>query len=274
MRRILLFLAVSLPALGHPAVGIVIDSRGNVFYSDLAQIWMIDRAGHRSVAVPNVHSHELAIDAQDNLYGEHLWYNGEKLDTWGSRVWRRSPDGKIADVVPSHAGFNDDYSFVRDAAGNMYFAVREKGEIRKRTPRGEISTMARGRFRDIRWMTVSSSGTVYLVDSMDVVEVRPNGAIRTVAKNLSAPPWIHTAGSERHRVMGIWVGRDGNIYVADHAGSMVKRVTLQGRISVVLRSPWPWSPTGGTFDRDGNLWILEDTPFNRVRARRIGKGIQ
>jgi hypothetical protein len=264
----LLLLALGLPAVAHPGVGIVIDSRGNVFYTDLKQIWMIDRAGHRTVAIPNVHSHELAIDAQDNLYGEHLLYNGEAVDTWGSRVWRRSPDGKITDVVPAHPGFNDEYSLVRDAAGNMYFAVRDKGEIRRRTPRGEISTIARGQFRDIRWMTVTSGGTVYLVDSLDVVEVLPSGAIRTVAKNLSAPPLIHADGSERHRVMGIWMGRDGNIYVADHAGRSVKRVTPQGKVTIVMRSPWPWSPTGGTFDRDGNLWVLEDTLLS-VRARRF-----
>lgn len=114
--------------------------------------------------------------------------------------------------------------------------------------------------------------TGHLVDSMDVVEVRPNGAIRTVAKNLSAP-LIRSEGSERHRVMGIWVGRDGNIYVADHAGRMVKGVTLQGHISVVLRSPWPRSPAGGTFDRDGKLWVLEDTPLTSVRARRIAKAL-
>jgi hypothetical protein len=162
---------------------------------------------------------------------------------------------------------------VRDAAGNMYSAVREKGEIRKRTPRGEISTMARGKFRDIRWMTVSASGTVYLVDSMDVVEVRPNGTMRKLAKNLSAPPLIHAEGSERHRVMGIWVGPGGDIYVADYAGSMVKRITPKGDVSIVTRSSWPWAPTGGTFDRDGNLWLLEATPLNAVRARRVGKAL-
>jgi len=49
-----------LPALAHPGVGIVVDSRGNVFYTDLEQVWMIDRAGRRSVTVPNVHSHARA----------------------------------------------------------------------------------------------------------------------------------------------------------------------------------------------------------------------
>ena len=64
-------------AQAHPGVGIVQNSRGTVFYTDLKQVWKITPNGEKSVAVPNVHSHELCLDADDNLYGEHLWYEGE-----------------------------------------------------------------------------------------------------------------------------------------------------------------------------------------------------
>src|SRR5262245_59205077 len=75
------------PALAHPGVGIVINSKGTVFYTDLVQVWRIATDGNRSVAVPNVHTHELYIDAHDNLYGEHLWYEGPSTNRWGHRVW-------------------------------------------------------------------------------------------------------------------------------------------------------------------------------------------
>lgn len=272
MKPLVLFALLGLfagSALAHPGVGIVFDSRGNLFYTDLKQVWRVDPAGRKSVAVPNVHTHELCIDANDNLYGEHVWYNGERLNTWGWRVWRRSPDGRISDVIPAHAGFNDNYSFVRDVAGNMYFAAREKGEIRKRTPEGQTVTIARGRFRDIRWMTASRAGTVYLIDTVDLVEIRPGGEMRTLARNLGSSLLVHDAASQRHRVMGIWVGPKGDVYVADHAGRMVKRVSPRGEVSVVTKSPWPWSPTGGTFDRNGHLWLLEDSLILGVRVRRL-----
>lgn len=57
------------------------------------------------IAVPNVHSHELALDAAGNLYGEHLWYEGERTDRWSHRIWRRSPDGGVTDVIPAREGF-------------------------------------------------------------------------------------------------------------------------------------------------------------------------
>ena len=33
----------------------------------------------------------------------------------------------------------------------------------------------------------------------------------------------------------------------------------------------PWSPSGGMFDRDGNLWLLEYDSANAVRVRRIAR---
>ena len=48
----LLALAIAgvLPVQGHPGVGIVMDRHGNVFYTDLVQVWMITPDGRQSVA--------------------------------------------------------------------------------------------------------------------------------------------------------------------------------------------------------------------------------
>jgi len=256
-------LLISATAFAHPGVGIVLDSHGNVFYTDLKQVWRIAPDGQKTVAVPNVHTHELYVDGADNLYGEHLWYNGERLDTWGSRVWRRSPDGRVVDVVPAHPGFNDNYSFVRDRSGSEYFADRtHNNAVQVRGQDGAMRVLARGNFRDIRWMTVTPDGTVYFIDRVDLIRVTPEGRVVTVARHLSS-------GSGRHAVMGLWIDRQRNVYAADYSGSKVKRVDPNGRVTVVARSPFPWGPTGGAFDRAGNLWLLEYNILNAARARKI-----
>src|SRR5262245_47773116 len=161
----LVFLAAT-AAIAHPGVGIVEDGAGNVFYTDLAKVWRIAPDGSRSVAVPGVHTHELCIDADGNLYGEHLWYEGDATKTWGHRVWKRAGDGTISDVIPAREGFLSNYSFVRDGAGAMYWADREKPiTIKKRAPDGTIAVLSTGPFRDVRWMTATAGGIVYLVDS-------------------------------------------------------------------------------------------------------------
>src|SRR5574339_286409 len=108
----------------HPGIGILKDSKGTIYYTDLKQVWKISPDGKKSVVVHDVHTHELYIDQQDNLYGEHLWYNGEKLDTWGYYVWCLKNTGELVKIIDPTEGFRTDYSFTRDAAGNMYWVER------------------------------------------------------------------------------------------------------------------------------------------------------
>ena len=275
MRRLLLITAFATSVYAHPSVSVVIDSHGNVYYSDLKQVWRLAPNGDKTIVVPNVHSHELYLDTNDNLYGEHLWYNGEGLNTWGSRVWRRSPDGRIVDVVPAHPGFNDRYSFVRDRAGNGYVADREHNEILRCAAtvgpppsaaaegRGPTTctTMARASFHDIRWMTVTAEGTVYLIDLVDLIRVTPDGRVTTLARDLNRH-------RERHEVQGLWTDRAGNVYVAVYGDREVKRIDIHGRVTVIARSSFPWSPTGGTIAPNGDLLLLENWMYD-VRVRRI-----
>lgn len=112
----------------------------------------------------------------------------------------------------------------------------------------------------MRWMHVTPGGTLYVVDGSDLVRVRGGRAERLVRSVTSA---------RMHTVMGIWTDRAENVYLADHANRAVKRVTPDGRVSVYARSTFPWSPTGGAFAANGDLWLLEASVTNDVRVRRI-----
>src|SRR5260221_11330317 len=90
-RMLTLFMLIGVLAaltLAHPAVGIVRDSDGNVFYSDTANVWRIDAHGAKLIVVRNVHTHELWLDSSGYLYGEHLWYEGDATHKWAHRVWK------------------------------------------------------------------------------------------------------------------------------------------------------------------------------------------
>jgi sugar lactone lactonase YvrE len=248
LRLALLFLFAS-GAFAHPPVSVVIDQQGNVYYSDLEQVWRVAPNGAKSIAVPNVHTHELYLDAQGNLFGEHLWYTGERTDKWFHYVWRRDVAGRITRVVPQREGFRTNYSFVRDAAGNMYWS--DGGVIRKGN-----AIIARG-LREPRWMHVASSGTLYVVDGRDVVRIR-NGFVTRIV-NVAAKP------------MGLWTDRAENVHVADFENRAIVRIT-NGRVTTVHRTSLPWSPTGGAFANNGELWVLEVSRTHQVRVRRIRLG--
>jgi hypothetical protein len=266
---LLALLVAAMSAAAHPGVGIVQDQRGIIYFTDLKQVWKIAPDGKMSVAVPGVHSHELCLDVQDSLFGEHLWgENGQ----WRHRVWRLNRDGTVSDVIPQREGFLKDYSFVRDRDGNMYWADRgTKTSIKKRSPDGKIVTHATGDFRAVGWMSATPDGKLFLIDAGDLRRIGQDGKVTTIATKLSEhqPPPAKVSDLNYH--MGLWTDANGVVYVAVAQERLVLQVQADGQIKVFARSKGDWSPSGGMFDRDGNLWLLEFDSTNAVRARRIDR---
>ncbi len=265
---LILFVAVvALPALSHPGVGLVEDSKGNIFYTDLAQVWKLTPDGKKSIVVPNVHTHELYIDEHDNLFGEHLWYNGDGSDTWGHYAWKLTHDQKFLKVVPDTEGFLSDYSFVRDHFGRMYWADRSRKcqhVVRQEGNRSETE-LGHSCMNDIRWMTATPDGIVYLVDKHDVKKVDAQGRVTTMATSLPDGKGSQSATGE-HYLSGITVDKNNNVYVADFTGRKVKRIDSDGKITVVYESSAPWSPTAYLVTSDGRRVILETSVTNQVRV--------
>ncbi len=268
----LLYLGQS-ASFAHPGIGIVLDSKGNVFYTDLKHVWRITPDGKRSIVVRNVHTHELYIDPQDNLFGEHLWYEGERTDKWGHRVWRLSSDGKLTDLIPARQGFLDDYDdfhFVHDGTGTAYWVHRgDTTAIKKRSPEGKVTTIATARFQNVRWMTVTPQGIVYLVDLHDLVRVAPDGTVRTIVRNLAENRRSFLLTTDIHAIMGLWTDSQGSVYAAVFSDRAVKKVKGDGKVEVFARSPFGWKPTSGVTASNGDTYILECSTTNAVRVRCI-----
>ena len=277
-------------ASAHPGWGLVVDSRGNVFYTDLAQVWKVEPSGRKSVAVPHVHTHALYLDADDNLFGEHLWYVAEG-EQWWRRVWKLSPAGKLEDVIPARRLDKDwwegravDFTFVRDPAGYIYWSAdlgKNQQVLMKRAPGGAVTQVAGGakgdadgkgaaaRFTRIDRMTVSDDGSLYLLDEDRLRRVAADGTVTTLARGLGEKGGATFAVEARHYLMGLWADPTGNVYVANYSARQVKKVGPDGRVTVFLRARFPYSPTGGTA-RHGSVYVLEYTDvLDRARVRKV-----
>ena len=265
-------LVLATTAAAHPGVGIVEDRAGNVFFTDLKQVWRVSPAGRMSVAVPNVHTHELCVDAAGNLLGEHVWSDGAAASQWNQRLWRLSPTGELSDIVKARPAFQEGDSFVRDKAGTMYWASHDKPVvIRKATAAGVVSTHAAGVFSDVRWMTVAPEGTLYLMDQGDLRRVSADGAVTLLASRLSSLKPAPAKVRDPYYHQGLWTDREGSVYVAVSEEQVVMRVR-PGKAPEVVKSTAPdWSPSGGLVDRKGDLWVLEYDRENRVRAVRFDR---
>jgi streptogramin lyase len=75
--------------------------------------------------------------------------------------------------------------------------------------------------------------------------------------------------ADRPELLGLWLDREGRIYVASYAGAAVILVDLDGEASVVARSAEGWAPSGGMIGPDESLWLLEYSAVGQVQVRRI-----
>ena len=247
------------------------DTKGNVFYTDLKQVWKIDTRGIKSVVVQNVHTHELYVDEHDNLFGEHLWYNGEAVNTWGHYVWKYSANGSFEKVIPDKEGFLTDYSFVRDHHGNMYWAHREEDcqQVVKHDQNGIATKMGNPCLNNIRWMTATPDGNVFLVDLYDVKKIDRFGRVHTLASQLQERSITQAFVNDPHQLMGLTTDRNENVYVAVYGARKVKKISPDGKVATIVQTNLRWSPTGVLSAPNGDLWILESSPANEVRVEQI-----
>jgi len=268
---IIAFLFQTSLAGAHPGIGIVMDSKGNVYYTDLKQILKIDTHGKKTIVVHDVHSHELYMDSLDNLYGEHLWYNGDALKTWGYYVWRLSSRGILEKIVPPSEGLNAKFSFVRDRFGNMYYPDRSNTcqKIIRRNVNGKDTKLGDDCLNNIRWMTVTSEGVVFAIDFHDLKKIDSNGQVTTLAKSLPDKKFTQLFLSEQHYLSGLSTDKENNIFVADYSGRQVKKISPSGQRSVVAETVIPWSPSGQLIAPNGDFWLLEYSITNACRVERI-----
>jgi hypothetical protein len=267
MKHLFAFLLL-LPALSfaHPGIGIVSDSRGNIFYTDLEQVWKVSPDGNKTIAVPGVHTHQLYMDGDDALFGQHSIYSGEATNRWSHCIWRLRADGVLDTVKPNTEGFFiENYSFTRDADGNMYWVQQGKEEhIVKTAPDGTATVLASGHFKNVQWL-LPVEDRVYFVQEDDIYYVDHSKTVTPLVRNLSGKTQAHNT------IFGLWTDAAKNIYVANAHAHKIQKISSAGVIDYYT-SEKDWAPTGGLFDDRGNLWVLEYNTQNEARVQKISKG--
>jgi len=197
---------------------------GEFYFTDLTRgrVVKLDPAGRVRVLIEDVHCHNLAPGYDGRIYGEAVGANrggaGDVVAVWsltasGERTWAMPPTARPPEGV----------WIARDAEGNAYAWQGEEGRtsrIMKRTPAG---------------------GAVYVADSGHLRRIGPDGAVETLARDAVS---LRTGGLPGradlfNHSMGVAVGDDETVYVADHYNLRVVRWG-RGRGAVVIWSGADW----------------------------------
>lgn len=260
-------LVLSVVSSAHPAIGIVKNSKGFIFYSDLSNVYRLDPSTHQTtIAVRNVHSHELFIDEKDNLYGEHFWFADEATNRFDHYLWRLNANGKldtISGTSNAYAGF--DFSVVRDLDGNQYrVQALTTDHILKRKKDGTVETLATGAFKGISWLQPLHDGALYFANGNAIYKINAKDVVVKVAGPVSSD-------EKDPGIYRIFQKNDvGPLYVAVAGDRAIKRINSNGSLDVIFKEKDPDQIlTGGVFDNDGKLWVLEWNPKNEVRVINV-----
>lgn len=272
----LIFLLLFIPFISkaHPGVGIVKDSKGNIYYTDLKQVWKISN-GKKTIAIPNVHTHELYIDKNDNLFGENGYYDNQSQKFF-HYLWVYKPNGKVDTVI----GMKEQYIFhnfslARDKNGNEFYSKRflrphtDTNNIYKKSPDGKETIYARGNFKHVNWLHPQEDGNIIFVSDNIIYKADSNGNITIVKEQVANPQPSFKFSGTNITIWGVWQDNHKNVYAAVFSDQAVKKIDSTGVMTEIYKSKDNWTPLHGVFDNDNVLWVLEGSDKNDVRVTKV-----
>ncbi len=266
---IVLCVLLGTSAFAHPGSGIVVDTQGQIFFTDTGQgVWKIDKQGNLTL-LPASLFHWMTLD-EAGYFAESQKNFGE----WFERV--TSQGSKPALIMSS------DFPLTINRDGNLYYADTRPRSARivRRTPDGKESVLtADEAFKGIAGIAASPDGSLYVTDAIrpdtnSILKITKDGKVSQFA----SPEII---GSGRDRAInpppesdvsycrGLAVDSQGVVYVAATGSRRVLKITPSGGVSTILQAPSPWSPTGvAVFG--GEVYVLEwqDAPASQAEVRR------
>lgn len=142
-----------------------------------------------------------------------------------------------------------------DAAGNLYIADTANQTIRKRTPDGNVTTIAglageigitdgngaAARFYEPVGVAVDAIGNIYVADRGNHVirKITPAGAVSTLAGTARNQGSSDGTGAAARFSFPRAIATDaaGNVYVADSGNNLVRKITPTGGVTTLAGAP-------------------------------------
>ena len=235
-------------ASAHPGSGIVVNKQGEIFFTDTGRgVWKIDKDGNLSY-MPASQFHWMALD--------EVGYFAESQKSFGEWFERVTPQGtKPALIMCS------DFPLTVNRDGNLYYADtrRSSSWIVRRTPDGKESVLASGEmFRDIAGIATGTDGSLYVTDATAIRKITMDGKVSVFVSDFTSKERANepSLGTSYSYCRGLAVDSQGVMYVAATGSRRVLKITSDRKVSTILQSQKPWSPTGVAVFR-GEVYVLE-----------------
>ncbi len=180
------------------------------------------------------------------------------------------------------ARFNFPQALTLDSAGNIIVADTQNGLIRKVTPKGVVTTLARGATFDTpEGVAAAPDGTIFVANTnLETIDkISPNGDVSVFAGKTGESGRNDGTGGEARfdSPEGIGLDSAGNLYVADSNNASIRKITPDAVVTTLAGGSGRHgnddgtgmeatfgNPNGLTVDSAGNIY-LSDLRNNTLR---------
>lgn len=165
-------------------------------------------------------------------------------------------DEGFLDGTGSTAKFNKPVGITLTPDGNLYVADQGNRAIRKVTPEGVVTTVAKNlpSIGSITCLAVTQNGTIYFSTDYGIYRLNPDNSVTTLA-----------LGSDNsypfHNVRGMIAHTDGNLYLTHWSNARVTMMSPDGQVTRFAGGLYDSNLGTNSGDRDGDLnYALFDRP--------------
>lgn len=247
-----------LPAsiMAHPGSGIAVDQQGRVYFMDTGSgLWRIDTQG-RVTRLSETLFHWLALD-ENNLFAR-----GRLPSSAGTGLdWEISKVGENPTVLIA-----SDWPIAVGQDGSLYYQSGRPGNLRimRSLPSGVTSVLATlpattsGQpLPYVGGLAPGQSGSLYYTENNAIRRITARGRVEIVVTVPAAVNGPSIPATDTHPYLrGLAVDAHGVMYVADSGDARVLKITPRGKISTLVQTQSPWSPTAvALFGSD--VYVLE-----------------
>jgi sugar lactone lactonase YvrE len=226
--------------------GTATDAAGNVYVADNSgdSIRKVTSAGVVTTLASGLVSDSnlgifndtgLTIDPAGNLYIADTSSTIRKITPTGrvtTLAGRAAVSGSANGIGPA-AQFTAPQGIATDAAGNVY--VAEILTIRKITPTGVVTTLAKDPFQRAIDVATDVKGNVYVTEGTAVSKITPAGVVTTLAGVYGVVGSADGIGAsaEFFAAQGVAADAAGNLYIADTENYEIRKITPTGLVTTL-----------------------------------------
>lgn len=154
-------------------------------------------------------------------------------------------DGGAVDGDRTTAAFATPAGIARDSAGNLYVTERDDETLRKISPSGAVTTIAKlglgGGVLRLEGVAIDSSGNAFVVERWRhvIVKVSPEGSVTLFAGVAGAPGSNDGArlAASFNSPFGVAFDGSGNLFVSDKDNHTIRKISPDGIVTTVAGSP-------------------------------------